>query len=49
MIYWKCPECAWTKETKDNIVFVSCRCCLTEMKKDSDTRKFKVEVKNDKI
>ncbi len=33
MTYWKCPDCAWTKETKDDIVFTACRCCLTEMKK----------------
>jgi len=31
MTTWKCPECDWTKETKDNIVFVACSCCLTEM------------------
>jgi len=48
MTTWKCPECAWTKETKDNIVFVACSCCLTEMQKFPDMKKFKVEVKNDR-
>ena len=33
MTYWKCPECFWTKETKEGIVFVACSCCLTEMEK----------------
>ncbi|GAF97265.1 unnamed protein product [marine sediment metagenome] len=47
MKYWKCLNCAWEKETPDNIIFVACNCCLTEMKEYPDMRQFKVEVKGD--
>lgn len=42
---WKCPECAWIKDTEDNIKIVFCSCCLTEMKPYPLKSDFIVEVK----
>jgi len=29
---WKCPQCANQHQTEDDIVFVVCKHCLSEMK-----------------
>lgn len=46
MKHWKCPYCANEHETEDNIKFVVCRSCLTEMKEFPYSFKKEVEVGN---
>jgi len=42
MKYWKCPECAYLKETNDNIKIAFCKCCLRIM--EEHPYEFKKEV-----
>ena len=28
MKYWKCPNCATTRKTEDNIIFKPCHVCI---------------------